>query len=352
MRDCSVSILNRGLLLALFPCALAHGATAADVSGAIPQAQAKYLRLPLAFEKRQVGGKEEYVSRGPGYTLALQGGKAFIGVKPKSGSATAVSFEFAGGRTPNAVPGEELPGKVNRYFGNDPKKWQVGLPTYGKVTYREVYRGIDVVYYGNQQQLEFDLLVKPGANPEAIRLKFEGAGKLSVDGDGALNLGVAADGLKIALPQIYQEVNGAKKRVPGRYAIVGGDEAAFRIDPWDHARPLVIDPSIVYSTLFGGGLGNNAGSSIAFDPLGNIVITGGTFAADFPTSNAVQSSFQATSGLGEIFVSKINSGGTSFIYSTYLGGSTTNGVNFCGSRSIQPARRGCPATPWAAIRRS
>jgi len=327
MRDCCVSILNRALLLALFPFALAHGATAADVPGSIPQAQAKYLRLPLAFEKRQDGGKEEYVSRGQGYTFALQGGKAFIGVKPANGSAATVSFEFAGGRTPKADPGDELPGKVNLIYGNDPKKWQLGLPTFGKVSYREVYPGIDVVYYGNQQQLEFDLLVKPGADPEAIRLKLAGAGKLSIDGDGALDLGVAAGGLKIALPQIYQEVNEAKKRVPGRYAIVGADEVAFRIDPWDHTRPLVIDPSIVYSTLFGGGLGNNAGSSIALDPLGNIVITGGTFAADFPTLNPAQKSLEATnSSLGDVFVSKINPGGTSFIYSTYLGGST-NGVN-------------------------
>src|SRR5580693_128147 len=139
MRNCYGSILNRTLFIALFPFAPAHVATAADVPGAVPLAQAKYLRLPLAFEKRRNGGKDEYVSRGQGYTLALQGGKAFIGVKPTSGSATAVSFEFAGGRIQNAVPGEELPGKVNRYFGNDPKKWQVGLPTYGKVTYREVY---------------------------------------------------------------------------------------------------------------------------------------------------------------------------------------------------------------------
>jgi len=325
MRDCFVSFLNRGLLLALFPFALAHGATAADVPGALPQAQAKYLRLPLAFEKRQNGGKEEYVSRGQGYTLALQGGKAFIGVKPANGSAAAVSFEFAGGRTPNAVPGEELPGKANLIYGNDPKKWQLGLPTYGKVTYREVYPGIDVVYYGNQQQLEFDLLVRPGADPEAVSLKFEGTGKLSIDDSGALNLfGEAAGGLRIALPQIYQEVNGARKRVPGRYAIVSRDEVAFRIDPWDHARPLVIDPlislhTVSYSTLIGGSTNSSQAQGIALDSSGNMYVAGYTSATDFPVVNAYQGGLDGTSQDG--FVTEINAAGTAFLYSTYIGGS-------------------------------
>jgi hypothetical protein len=109
MRKCYAFLLSCGLLLSLLPIALADGATVADVPAAIQQAQAKYLQLPLAFEKRQSGGKEEYVSRGQGYTLALRGGKAFIGVKSPNGSAEAVSLEFAGGRTPKAVPGEELP---------------------------------------------------------------------------------------------------------------------------------------------------------------------------------------------------------------------------------------------------
>ena len=295
---------------------------------ATPRLIEEYRRLPLAFEKQVDASGERFVARGQGYAIGLDGGKVAIGVVAKDQTKHTVSLGFAGGQPGRAIPGPELPGKINYIRGNDPKKWQIGIPTYDRITYANTYPGIDVVYYGNGQQLEFDLVVKPGADPEAIRLKLEGARRLSIDGDGALVLGDAG-GLKIALPRIYQEVNGAKKSVPGHYAIVARDEVAFRIDPWDHTRPLVIDPSIVYSTLFGGGLGYNAGASLALDPQGNIVIAGGTFAADFPTLNPAQKSLEATSSsAGDIFVSKIKADGTALIYSTYLGGSTTNGTNF------------------------
>jgi hypothetical protein len=279
-----------------------------------------YARLPLAFERQG----ERFVARGPGYAVGLDSGKVSIGVVASDETTRAVSLEFAGApfsgaRRSRAVTGPELPGKINYYLGNDPRKWQVGLPTYDRVTYREVYPGIDVIYYGNQQQLEFDLVVKPGADPEAIRLKVGGAGRLSIDGSGALSLGEAAGGLRIALPRIYQEVNGTKKNVPGRYAIVGPDEVAFKIDPWDHASPLVIDPTIVYSAIFGGGISYSESFGVAVDSSGNIIVSGVTTAADFPILNAAQNSLKGT---GDGFVTKINPAGTALIYSTYLGGSS------------------------------
>lgn len=273
-----------------------------------------YTRLPLAFEKQG----ERFVARGQGYVVGIENGKASIGVVAKDQSSHSVSLEFAGSVSGHAVPGSELPGKVNYIRGNDPRKWRIGMPTYARVAYPDTYPGIDVVYYGNQQQLEFDLVVKPGADPGAIRLKVRGAKNLSIDGDGALHLGDAAGGLKVALPEIYQEVNGAKKRVPGYYSLVAKDEVAFKIDPWDRTRPLVIDPTIVYSTLFGGGLNNSAGHGIGLDSLGNILIAGYTSAADFPTLDAHQNNL---TGSQSVFVTKINAGGTALIYSTYLGGS-------------------------------
>jgi FG-GAP-like repeat/Putative Ig domain/Beta-propeller repeat len=278
----------------------------------------RYARLPLAFEKQAAGSSERFVARGQGYVIGLNGGKATVLVSSaKDKTDHAVSLEFAGSRPSHAVPGSELAGKVNYLRGNDPKSWQVGLSTYARVTYPEVYPGIDVVYYGNQQQLEFDLVVKPGADPEAIRLKVEGAGKLSIDASGALNLGEAGGGLKVALPQIYQDLNGTKKSVPGHYAIVGRDEVAFRLDPWDHTRPLVIDPTIVYSSLFGSPQSYAYAEAIALDSSGNIVISGYADGG-FPTLNAAQSVFK---GGPDLFVTKINAAGTALIYSTYLGGS-------------------------------
>jgi hypothetical protein len=273
--------------------------------------------LPLAFARQGDGSRERFVAHGQGYVIGLDAGKTTILVP----SAEAVSLAFVGSRSVRAVVGPELPGKVNYIRGNDPRKWQIGLPAYARIAYPETYPGIDVVYYGNQQQLEFDLLVKPGADPEAIRLKIGGAGKLSIDASGALVLGEPAGGLRIALPQIFQEVNGEKKSVPGHYAIAGADEVAFKVNPFDHTRPLVIDPSIVYSTLFGGGLGSNGASGIGLDSNGNVIIAGYTYAADFPTLDAAQNGLK---GNETLFITKINPSGTAFLYSTYFGGSSVD----------------------------
>ena len=269
-----------------------------------------YARLPLAFEKHG----ERYVTRGPGYAIGFEGGKATVEVVSKEKSSTTIGLEFAGGRASRAVAGPELPGKVNYYVGNDPKKWETGLPTYSRITYPDVYPGIDVTYYGNQQQLEFDLIVKPGADPESIRLKVEGAEKLSIDDSGAIDLGE----LRVALPQIYQEIDGAKKTVAGHYALAGRDEVAFRIDSWDHTQPLVIDPTLAFSTLFGGAAGYSESFGIAVGTAGSIFIAGVTTATDFPTDNAAQATYKGNS---DAFVVKINSAGTGFQYATYLGGS-------------------------------
>jgi hypothetical protein len=296
----------------------AGGAPAPSLSPAVVKNLA---RLPLAFEKQG----DRFVARGQGYVVGVANGKVLIGAREKDKSSRFVSLEFAGSKSSRAIPGAELPGKINYIRGNDPHKWQIGLPTYARVTYPDTYPGIDVVYRGNQQELEFDLVVKPGADPEAIRLKVGGAGQLSIDSSGALilgeaagALGEAAGALRIALPQIYQEVNGSRKSVPGYYAIVGRDEVAFRIDPWDRTRPLVIDPTIVYSVLLGGGLNSNGANAIGLDSMGNVLIAGYTYALDFPTVSAAQNRLN---GSPNVIVTKTNPAGTAFLYSTYFGGS-------------------------------
>jgi hypothetical protein len=272
-----------------------------------------YGRLPLAFEKHG----ERYVARGPGYAIGFEADKATVQVVSKEKSSPPIGLEFAGGQASRAVAGPELPGKVNYYIGNDPKKWETGLPAYSRITYPDVYPGIDVAYYGNQQQLEFDLIVKPGADPESIRLKVEGAEKLSIDDSGAVVLG----DLRVALPQIYQEIDGAKKSVPGHYALTGRDEVAFRIGAWDRAQPLVIDPTLVFSAIFGGGTNYSEALGIAVGAQGNIFVAGITLATDFPTTSAAQSAYK---GSGDAFVAKLNTTGTAFLYSTYLGGSNSD----------------------------
>jgi hypothetical protein len=310
-----------------------------------PAALRNYLQLPLAFERQSQGSAEYYVARGKGYAIGISGGKATIGLasssagkagagkagagkagagkagagKAGAGKASrAVTLEFAGSRAPKAVPSAELPGKVNYILGNDPKKWQLGLATYARVTYPEVYPGIDVVYYGNGGQLEFDFVVKPGTDPGVIRMKVGGGQGLSIDDKGALVVADPQGDLRIALPRISQQVNGVTKHVAGHYALDDGGEVAFKVDVWDRGKPLLIDPTIVYSTLLGGGTGYSEGFGIALDAAGDIYVTGQTGAGDFPTVGAFQPGLQ---GNGNGFVSKINAAGNALIYSTYVGGS-------------------------------
>lgn len=270
-------------------------------------------RLPLAFEKQGKG----FVARGQGYAVGVDSTRASIVVSGKDKEGGSVSLNFVGAGNSQPVVGPELPGKVNYIRGNDPSKWQTGLKTYARVTYPNVWPGIDLAYYGNQQRLEFDFVVRPGAKTDAIRFKLQGASKLSLDGSGALRIG-ETDDLRIELPKIYQEIEGIEKRVAGRYSI-RGDEVSFRVDPYDDSKPLVIDPAITYSALLGGGLSSSYAYAIALDTSGNVLIAGYTYAADFPLVNAAQSTFNTTCSVG--FVTKINPAGTELLYSTFLGGS-------------------------------
>ena len=270
-----------------------------------------YLHAPLAFDRHG----ENFTARGPGYAIDVNGGGAKVGVP-----GCTVTLDFAGARKPAAVAGPQLPGKVNYISGKDPAKWQLGLPTYGHVTYPDVYPGIDVVYYGNQEQFEFDLVVKPGADPNAIRMKVGGAEKLSLDPAGQLHI---AGGLRIELPKIYQEINGARKSVAGHYALVSRGEIAFQLDAYDKTRPLVVDPTLVYSSYLGGGAGTATGSAIALDSSLNILVAGSTQDQAFPVVSAAY----PYSGNNDGFVTKYNPTGTTILYSTYIGGTSNDVLN-------------------------
>jgi hypothetical protein len=210
----------------------------------------------------------------------------------------------------------ESPGKVNYFTGSDPSQWRTEVPTYGRVRYSRVYPGVDLVYYGNQAQLEYDFVVAPGQNAQAIQLKFDGADKLALNERGDLLLTLAETVVRQPKPIVYQEVAGERRAIEGGYALGNDGRVGFNIGDYDARLPLIIDPTLVYSTYIGGSSGEN-GLAFALDSAGNAYITGFTNSTNFPTANAFQST---NGGFQDAFVTKINAAGTAFVYSTYLGG--------------------------------
>src|SRR5580692_1612502 len=314
-----------------------------------PKAQTRILdpygKLPLSFEANhgQTDNKVKFLSRGHGYSLFLTGNEAVIALKKtppqtketkllprrelaeklKGGAeaVTIVRMQLAGA---NAVPrvggAKELPGKVNYFIGNDPASWRTNVPTYAKVKFEGVYPGIDLVYYGNQGQLEYDFVVAHGVDPNQIRLKFEGAGKLRLDEKGDLLLGSAGEEVRFEKPVVYQEVAGRQQAVEGGYMLASGNRIGFQLGEYDHSQPLVIDPVLSYSTYLGGG-GFDSGKGIAVDASGNAYVTGLTTSTNFPSANPIQSTL---GGAENAFVTKINPTGSALVYSTYLGGNNVD----------------------------
>jgi hypothetical protein len=210
---------------------------------------------------------------------------------------------------------DELPGKSHYFIGNDPKKWHTNVLTYAKVRYRDVYPGVDVVYYGNHQQVEHDFIVSPMADPGAIRLAFQGAEQLSVDAQGDLVLATEHGEVRLRKPIIYQNVGNARREVAGGY-MLDGNHVRFQVAPYDASQALVIDPILVYSTYLGG-TGEEQGGGIAVDSSGHAYVTGETLSADFPTANPLQ---PTAGGSGDVFIAKLNAAGNDLEYATYLGG--------------------------------
>jgi len=304
-------------------------------------------RLPLYFEANhgQTDEQAKFVSRGRGYTLSLTPSEVVMVLQNPQEKRPAMSRQAAragnvdwndadlnaqgrqlqtvlrmklvgAAAEPKVVGIDELRGKSNYFIGSDPKKWRKNVPHYAKVRYEEVYPGIDLVFYGNQSQLEFDFIVAPGADPDVIRMAFEGADKIDIDKEGHLILQSSAGSVRIQKAFIYQELDGVRQEISGRYVLnptsksenPRSHEVAFELASYDPRKPLVIDPGLEYSTFLGWSQFDD-GNGIALDPAGNIYVVGTTGLST------------ATHNDGDAFVAKFSSDFT-LLYVTLLGGST------------------------------
>ncbi len=209
-----------------------------------------------------------------------------------------------------------LPSVTNYYLGSDPAKWRPNVPNYARVRFEEVYPGIDVVYYGTEGKLEFDFIVRPGADPSQIRLSFSGADSMRLNPAGDLVLSAGGRQLIQRKPVIYQEHNGARVQVAGDYRLFANTgEVQLALARFDPSRPLIIDPVVVWATYFGGTAGD-FGRGIAVDSAGSVYVTGYT-SGTIPIVNPPI--LNSKPGSNDVFVSKYSSSGT-LLYSTYLGG--------------------------------
>jgi hypothetical protein len=211
-----------------------------------------------------------------------------------------------------------MAGRTNYLVGDDPSRWHSGIPSYSSVTYENVYPGISLVYYGNKQNLEYDFVVAPGADPDAIRFGFENADMVELDGTGELVISNAGARMRLHKPLVYQEAEGGRQQVACIYSLDKAGEITFRVEKYDEGRPLIIDPVLSYSTLLAGN-GDDQGLSIAVDVAGNVYITGFTDSHSFPMASPLQPVFSGV-GICDCFVTKFDRTGSALIYSTYLGG--------------------------------
>jgi hypothetical protein len=296
-----------------------------------------YGEIPLHFEPNvgQVAASTKFTTRGSGYQVLLAATETTLvlkkypsnlfnfkkqkqNTKPEFAEDSVVKMRLIGAKnSAKAMGTNELEGKSNYFIGNDKTKWQTDVPNFGRVRFAEIYPGVDLEYYGNQRRLEYDFLVKPKANPASIRLQFDGVINLSVSSEGELILNTKAGELRQKKPVIYQQENGERREIRGGYKLKNGT-VGFWIGDYDNEKTLVIDPVIVYAT-YHGGTGADSGNAVTVDGSGSAYIVGNT-SGSFP----VTTSQIYGGGASDIFISKLNSLGSGFIYSTYLGGNQTD----------------------------
>ncbi|MEP6570818.1 MAG: PQQ-dependent sugar dehydrogenase [Acidobacteriota bacterium] len=327
-------------------------------------------KLPLSFERNvgQLDSRARFSARGDGYNLFLTSTGALLELrKNNSGSNPGTSRASKPNRQPT-LPASldlklqgvnakaiakgvgELPGHRNYFMGNDRANWHTDVPTFRAVRYDEIYPGISLTYYGNQQQLEYDFSIAPGGDPQTIRLSFAAGVRMRISDKGDLVLRTPGGEVREPKPVIYQEIEGQRHLVDGGFVLIGKQQAGFSLGMYDRTKPLVIDPTLVFSTYLGG-TGDDLGSSITVDSNNNIYIAGTTNSTNFPLRGAA---FATNAGLADMFVTKIDAAGANIVYSTYIGGSgqdradgiavDTNGNAYVVGR-IDSLSTNFPATP-------
>ena len=320
--------------LAPFDWLAASGLNAAQGPKATSAAQrgvaAAYGRLPLRFEANagQSDPRVRFLACGPNYALFLTSSAGAVLVSSQ-GQPPVVRMELVGANPAPEVRGlEEQAAKSYYFIGNDPARWRTRVAQYGQVRYGEVYPGIDLIYYGNQQQLEHDWVVSAGADPSHIRLRFPDVQPVRLDPESGDVQVLGTQGkVCVQKPVAYQLAEGKRVPVEARYTLSAANQVGLALGRYDPSQTLIIDPVLAYSTYLGGS-DDDLLEAIALDFRGDVYVTGATNSPDFPLAHPLPAPNNALRGAADAFVSKLHfderTGTLSLVYSAYLGGSGTD----------------------------
>jgi hypothetical protein len=243
---------------------------------------------------------------------------AYNGAPGNRSKLPAMTMQIVGADPQSEMVGlDEMASRMNYFIGNDADKWQTEIANFARVKCRNIYSGIDLIYYGKGKQLEYDFIIAAGADPATIKLHYSGAQAISINSSGELVIATDAGEVRQPAPSIYQDIDGERSLIAGGYFIDGNDQIGFQVSEYDKKQALIIDPILSYSSYLGGG-NNDEANGIAVDANGNIYLTGATNSYNFPNRNAVQAI--NAGGINDIFIAKFSADGNELIYATYLGG--------------------------------
>jgi len=336
-------------------CGLAQSTSPSSKDGSASAAKSltpkvTSLSSSLRFEpnRGQTDARVKFLSRSSSYNLFLTDQEAVFAMRvpevnrkqsntrqkdpmrARSAKESVVRMRIVGARPRAVTAADPVAGISNYFIGNDPRLWVRNVPQYARVKYDELYPGIDMTFYGSERSFEFDVIVKPGANPQQVALQLSGARNIRESNEGTLLLTSDAGHLALHKPIAYQVIHGERRSVDARFVARGRNEFGFALGKYDPNHDLVIDPTVLYSTYLGGSQAD-LGFAIAVDAAKAIYVTGQTASSDFPgaTTTSLKGSIDA-------FVTKLNPNGTALVYSTYLGGANQQG----GDTSVGPTSSG------------
>ncbi len=315
----------------------------------------KPIHLPLFFEanRGQADSRVQFMARGKGYTLLLTPTETILTesktqvsthaktfapfqsalVATKASGGSVIRMQLVGANSAPAMAGvEELPGKVNYLIGNDPSKWQTEVPLYSEARTEQVYPGVDLLFHGDQRQLEYDFVVAPGADPSKIAFRIRGAARMRINADGDLVLHGTDSEFVMHKPVIYQTIASERRPIEGSFVKRGKNEVAFRLGPYDHSQELVIDPAIGFSSFLGGAR-EDVSSGFAIDDSTpgspKLYLSGFTLdSTTFTEKNTVIGSGTSTTSPAVVevgFIAEVDptaTGSASLVYLTFIGGKT------------------------------